>query len=548
MNRNSHQSPLPRAAVIALSVMAVAVALFFGLLALSSGSGESNVAATAASDDLEEASETTTTEDSMTIAPAQVEGELVSDGPVEDVSVETSAVDGADLSDESDSETAVEDDEDSSGSEQSAETTTTTAAGAAAEPAADPGTESAAAAAPTTTSAPAQPASNQVNFTPITGIDGTSPSSSWARPDLFQTSADPVYGYDVTRVTSADGTRFNRNTYSRRQAENADGTAFFTYHGDASYNVYQLSNGTLISSTDIHPDGEPQWHPTNPNLIRHVSGNNVSTGSLQLLETNVANGRTAVIADLTSRVTSLFPGAVYMADRAEGSPSANGNRYGWIVFNDDENPIGIISYDLATDQIGGSVPVDPGVEYRLDWVSASPTGNFIMAGYWEETLAYNFDMTNEQVVFVGAEHSDIAIGPNGNDTYVYIDFTASENGGYVVAVDLVTGQTSRYFDLYDGTNTSIHFSGKAYDRPGWIVVSTYNCKVDNGWACEKVFALNLADGTIVNLAHTYNCGADYWTETHAVTNRDLTRVYFNSDGGSCGTNAEVYRIDVPNLS
>ena len=131
---------------------------------------------------------------------------------------------------------------------------------------------------------------------------------------------------------------------------------------------------------------------------------------------------------------------------------------------------------------------------------------------------------------------------------VYIDFTASENGGFVVAVDLVTGQTTRYFDLYDGTNTSIHFSGKAYNRPGWILVSTYNCKVDDGWACEKVFALDLADGTIVNLAHTYNCGAEYWTETHAVTNRDLTRVYFNSDAGSCGTNAEVYRIDVPTLN
>ena len=146
------------------------------------------------------------------------------------------------------------------------------------------------------------------------------------------------------------------------------------------------------------------------------------------------------------------------------------------------------------------------------------------------------------------DSSDIAIGPTGNDTYVYIDFTASTNGGWMVAVDLVTGEEKRLFDLYDDANTSIHVSGKAYDKPGWVVMSTYNCKEPGAWSCEKVFAVNIADGTIVNLAHTYNCGSQYWTETHAVTNRDLSRVYFNSDGGSCSTDAEVYRIDVPPLS
>ena len=63
-----------------------------------------------------------------------------------------------------------------------------------------------------------------------------------------------------------------------------------------------------------------------------------------------------------------------------------------------------------------------------------------------------------------------------------------------------------------------------------------------------MFAVNVHTTEVVQLAHTYNCGADYWTETHAATNRDLTRVWFNSDGGSCGIDAEVYRLDVPPLS
>lgn len=349
-------------------------------------------------------------------------------------------------------------------------------------------------------------------------------------------------------MTSADGTRFNRNTYSRRQAENADGTFFMTYHGDATYNVYSVENAELIAVTPVHPDGDPQWHPTNPDKIRHVAGRNSSSGTLELLESNVSSGTTEVLADLTERVQNIFPAALYMTDRSEGSPSIDGNRYAWIVYNEAEDPVGIISYDLAADSVEGSVPVDPSVEYRLDYVTASPSGDYVMAGFWEGTFVWDFDMTNERLIFEGGEHSDIAVGPAGNDTYVYIDFTASANGGWVVAVDLVTGETRRYIDLYDGANTSVHFSGKAYDRPGWVVASTYNCKETFAWSCEKVFALNLADGTIVNLAHTYNCGDDYWTETHAVTNRDLSRVYFNSDAGSCGINAEVYRIDVPKLS
>lgn len=400
---------------------------------------------------------------------------------------------------------------------------------------------------PTTSPVPAStvPQSSAGEGPLVTGRDASSPNNSWTKPALLETRADPAYELPITRMTSAEGTRFNRNTYSRRQAENADGSAFMTYHGDAEYRVYDTATGEQLATTNVHPDGEPQWHPTNPDVIRHVTGPNAFVGSLTLLETTVSTGATSVVADLTTRVQAVFPTALYMIDRAEGSPSADGSRYAWIIYNDNEDPVGIISYDLATDTILGSVPVDPSVDFRLDWVSASPSGQFVMAGFWEGTVAWNADMTNERLIFEGTEHSDIAIGPTGNDTYIYVDFTASANGGWIVAVDLVTGETRRYVDLYDNANTSIHFSGKAYDMPGWVVASTYNCKEPGAWSCEKVFALNLADGTIVNLAHTYNCGSEYWTETHAVANRDLSRVYFNSDAGSCSTDAEVYRIDVP---
>lgn len=380
----------------------------------------------------------------------------------------------------------------------------------------------------------------------VTGFDATPPSPSWTRPTLLADYTDPAYGTQIRRVTSADGTRFDRNTYSRRQAENADGTRFMTYHGEAAYRVYDRTSGDLVRVLDVHPDGEPQWHPTDADLIRHTSGSNSSVGTLTYLETDVVTGDRRTIADLTTRVRAAFPNAAYLADRAEGSPSADGNRMAWVVFDAAENAMGIVSYDLATDQILGTSGLDPAAG-RLDWVSTSPTGDYVIAGYVDRTVVLDADLTRPRRINDKADHSDIALTADGRDAYVYIDFSAGADGGWLMSVELDTLARTRLFDLYDDANTSVHVSGKGYDKPGWVVVSTYNCKVPGAWSCDKVIAVELATGLVVNLAHTYNCGDDYWTETHAAVNRSFTRIYFNSDAGSCGIDAEVYELTVPPL-
>jgi hypothetical protein len=377
------------------------------------------------------------------------------------------------------------------------------------------------------------------------GYDASKPSTAWTRPALGTPTADPAYGAAVRRLTSADGTRFNRNTYSRRQAENANGTHILTYHGSAAYQVHDLQRGSLIAALDMHPDAEPQWHPTDPNRIRHLLGPNSSVGGLQLLETSVSSGQTTVIADLTSRVKAEVPSALYMKDRAEGAPSQDGSRYAWIIYDRSEQPIGLVSYDLANDRVLG-ITTDL-VDDQIDWVSTSATGRYIVAGHNAGTFVYNDDLTNRRLVTAALEHSDLALGADGGDRYVFIDFSADpETGGWLTSVDLRTLDRVKIFDAYAQANTSMHISGKGYGKPGWVVVSTYNCKVPGAWTCEKVMAVELAEnGRVLNLAHTYNCGDNYWTETHAVVNRAFTRVYFNSDSGSCGIDAEVYRLDVP---
>ena len=310
-----------------------------------------------------------------------------------------------------------------------------------------------------------------------------------------------------------------------------------------------MSDGSERYVTPIHPNGDPQWHPTNPAVLRYLDGANRSVGSMRLYEVDVASGTTRTVVDLGARIRARFPGAVYMGDAAEGSPSRNGNRYAWMVFNDREDVIGYLSYDLASDRILGSMPIDARGE--PDWISVTPSGDFVILSFARDdndtfvssTVAYSVDFTSPVQIHNDAEHSDTGINAAGEDVYIYIDF----NDGAAKVFNLVTRERFSLFNLYsERTNTSIHMSGKGYNNPGWAVFSTYNCSAPGGWACHKVFAVELYQDNprIANLAHTYNCGNNYWTETHAVTNRDLSRVYFNSDGGSCGIDAEVYSIDL----
>lgn len=380
------------------------------------------------------------------------------------------------------------------------------------------------------------------------GYDASPPDPGWSKPSVGQTYSDPKYGTKLRRATSAAGTRFNRNDYSRRQAENANGSYFMTYHGAARFDVYTVNSLELVRSLSVHPGGEPQWHPTNPSLIRHLAGDNASVGELRLYETNVQTGEKKVIADLTSRIQAEFPTAKYIEDRNEGSPSRDGNRYAWLIYDGNERQIGIVSYDLASDRILGTTS-DLGGSL-VDWSGYSVNGKYVLGGSLSGTYAWDADMTNRRVVTTATEHSDLALDRSGNDAYVYIDFkTGSPTAGWLVSVDLATLERTKIFDVYDDANTSIHISGRGFEKPGWVIVSTYNCKDPGAWTCEKVMAVELApNGRVVNLAHTYNCGNQYWTETHASVNRSFTRVYFNSDGGSCGIDAEVYQLQVPNFS
>ncbi|HVH36515.1 MAG TPA: hypothetical protein VM847_20660, partial [Tahibacter sp.] len=166
------------------------------------------------------------------------------------------------------------------------------------------------------------------------------------------------------------------------------------------------------------------------------------------------------------------------------------------------------------------------------------------------TYAWSTDFKTKKLLHKATEHSDIAVGADGHDVYVSIDYGSGD--GSVFMVDIDTGVRTNLFPTYvSGAATAMHFSGKAYDRPGWVLLGAYaGSPSSNGtlpWFEEKVFALELAANPKVYQIAAHRSGRNgYWTEPHAAPNRDFTRLLFNSNWSSgSDTDVDAYLIQLP---
>ena len=397
------------------------------------------------------------------------------------------------------------------------------------------------------------------------GTDATPPAADRVRPALGQSLNDPAYGSVVTRLTDAGG-RFNRVENNQRQMINADNSLMLTHIDDGTseiMGVTVIANGELVTELEIRDDAEALWHPDDAQLIRHLSGGNASNGSLQLLETNVSTGVTTVIADLGQRAAEFAPTATHLR-MGFGAPSADGNTWAWMLRDDEETPVAVVSYDLATDTIlGWTTRLDPTADGRnfdsvvtetlatgpgdMIGVGASPSGASVVVQYRQITTVWDSALGNYEPIPNQGDSADVALLASGGDAYVYIDFnSASEDAGFLVSVDLQTFERTRIFDLFDDANTSVEVSGAGHGAPGWVVVSTFSCKNAGAWSCDKVMVVELSgQQRIVSLAHTYNCVDTFLAQPRAIPTADFSAIYFNSDSGSCGEDPEVYEIQVP---
>lgn len=357
------------------------------------------------------------------------------------------------------------------------------------------------------------------------------------RPAKGVATPDPVFKTPVYRVTDASEppSGMRRNDYSRRQAFNANNTRQLVAALNGFWHLYDANTFAYIKQLPfLAGDAEPQWHPTNPDLMYYLPSNGIG---MKISELNVATGVSRVIGDLGARLKARWPTAMAAWSKSEGAPSADGRYWCFMVDGDGWNSVGVVTWDRDTDTILGYFNTNG---ERPDHTSMSPSGRYATVSSTGPlgTVAFSRDFSTRRKLAPGSEHSDLALMPDGSDVYVSVDYQA--NAGDVYFTHLDTGVRTLLFPSYlTGSARAFHFSGRNFGKPGWVLASAYAEGSETGpafrWMDRKIFLVELkANPRIFNVAfHRSKSPATeaYFHEPHATISRDGTRVAWTSNWG-----------------
>jgi hypothetical protein len=373
---------------------------------------------------------------------------------------------------------------------------------------------------------------------------------------------DPVFGTCLVRVTDRDTdlspddpSTGLKNEYSRVQSFNANGSRILVRSIEAMWYLYDAQ--TLQPLGQLPLGAEPRWDAADPDLIYFSDGT-------RLMAYNVGTGEQTLVHEFANH----FPGQSLAAvwTRYEGRPSADTRYWGLMAEDEQWMTIAFLVYDRQSDQVVASRDMRgvPGIEEDIDHVTISPLGNYFLASfdhYCEHgqlgddahpcgLMVYDRDLANGRSLLRIIGHYDPALDAEGREVIIFQDIDQDS----ISMLDLASGTVTALWPIdFSHTSIGLHFSGCAFQRPGWALVCTADG--DPGaytWMDDQVFAVELKPGgRVVRLAHTHSLvdeeqEHDYWAEPHASVNLDFTRILFTTNWGRSGTGqVEMFLIDLP---
>jgi hypothetical protein len=373
---------------------------------------------------------------------------------------------------------------------------------------------------------------------------------------------DPTFGTCLVRVTDRradlspeDESPGLKNEYARVPAFNADDSRLLVYGTAGEWFLYDTASLRPLGKLPLGT--EPRWDAADPQVIHYSDGT-------RLMAYNVETGDHGLIHDFAGDLPGQDLAAVWT--RWEGRPSWDSQTWGLMAEDRDWLPVAFLVYDRASDRVTvRDMRGVPGMEDDVDHVTISPLGTYFLASfdrYCERgapgddahpcgLMVYDRELTAGRSLLRIVGHYDVALDAEGREVVVYQSIDTDE----IAMLDLESGAITPLWPIdFSHTPLGFHFSGLAYDLPGWVLVSTYSGGYPQAytWMDDQVFALELkAGGRVVRLAHTHSWvdqdqEHDYWAEPHATVNRDFTRVLFTSNWGRSGSEGvEVYMMELP---
>ena len=413
---------------------------------------------------------------------------------------------------------------------------------------------------------PASPSGDCLAYPPdLSLITGTQvyPVPDIPEPAPRQWFTDPTFGTCMVRVTDrandlspGDPSPGLANEYARVQSFNADGSRLLLYGTEGTWYLYDAQ--TLLPLDQLPLEIEPRWDANDPDVLYY-------SDETRLMSLNVRTGEQTVIRDFVDDLPGQNLAAVWT--RYEGSPSRDRRYWGLMAEDEDWIPVAFLVYDRETEQVTvRDIRGVPGVKEDIDHVTISPLGTYFLASFDFSCregklgddahpcglMVYDRDLINGRSLLRVIGHYDPALDARGREVIVYQDIDTD----YISMLDLETGTVTPLWEIdFSHTAIGLHFSGLAYDRPGWALVSTHDDQVATyTWMDDQVFAVELkAGGRVVRLAHTHSLVDEsqpseyyYWAEPHASVNPDFTRVVFTTNWGRFDTaEVEMFMIALP---
>ncbi len=372
---------------------------------------------------------------------------------------------------------------------------------------------------------------------------------------------DPVFGSCLVRVTErvADRTPDDRhgglkNEYSRVQAFNADESRLLVRSTVGTWYLYDAATLRPLRRVEFTGE-EPRWHPSDPQVFFFFQ-------DAQLRAFDLVRGEDTLVHDFVSD----FPGQTLSLvwTRWEGSPSLDGRWFGLMAQDESYEAVALLVYDRLVDRVTAVADLRGLPNPTPDSATISPSGTYLVAQFEYcdygtlgtlgrpcGLMVYDRSLSRARGLARIIGHSDFAVDSQGREVLVYQDVDSDE----VAMLDLATGARTALFPIdFSLASHGFHFSGRAFGRPGWVVVSTYSGGVPQSvsWLDDQVFLVELrAGGRVIRLAHTRsrvdeNQAHDYWAEPQATANRDLTRILFTTNWGRSGTEeVETMLLELP---
>ena len=427
------------------------------------------------------------------------------------------------------------------------------------------------------------------NFTALTAGQAVGAMLDTPRPATGVATEDPTYHSCVTRLTDnagnhpaqplrvGDGTRLAPNA---QQAFNANDSAFLLRTPNGEWHIYSPKTGkTIRRLTRISGDAEPQWDPKDPTVLYYMNGDGEGMKLFKLtIDLSPSGTDTAELkADFGAEISKIWPTATHARMRG-GAPSFDGNT--WCLMADQKNgdswkTLGLFTWNLKEGKLLGKL------ENPLaspEYVTTSPSGSHCVAQYpyphgitayrsnfatpYSDTVASQ-GLQIAQNVYM--KYPDVARNSKGEDVYVGFDVFSIPHTLYTV--NLTSGKSDKTTLLEtgfgDNTDTGVQISGRASNRLGWVLLTTFgeqdqgvhNLKGDNAkrrWFHRKLFAMNIDTKAVLSIANNHHDWTEdsslytTWPRPNGTVNRDFTRMLFDSNWNSMSTNdVDAYLVEIP---